>query len=159
MDIRVSPELPVEASGPSARESVHVSDWLDVTQAMVDEFAHATGDSQWIHTDPARAAAESPFGATIAHGYLLLSLYPKLRGLFAPEQQRRRQARSVINYGLNKCRFPSPVRVGRRIRGRSELIAEREISGGLEIVERFTIEIEGEEKPGCVAEVLIRYYD
>jgi acyl dehydratase len=135
---------------------VHVSSWLEITQDRVDEFARATSDRQWIHTDPERAARESPYRATIAHGYLTLSLYPYLRGLVGAEATIVPGVRSVINYGLNKVRFPAAVKVGARIRARCTLLAVEEVKGGLQISELYTVEIEGADKPGCVAEAVMR---
>ncbi|MCC7199892.1 MAG: MaoC family dehydratase [Gammaproteobacteria bacterium] len=139
------------------RES-HASDWLEVTQRRVDDFAAATGDHQWIHVDPARARAESPYGSTIAHGYLTLSLYPLLRGLVDEARPVMPGVLRVINYGINKLRFPNAVRVGARVRGRSTVAAVEDIPGGLQLTEQFTVEVEGENKPACVAEVVMRLY-
>jgi acyl dehydratase len=139
------------------RES-HCSDWLEVTQRRIDDFAAATGDHQWIHVDPARARAESPYGSTIAHGYLTLSLYPVLRGLVDEARPVMPGVLRVINYGINKLRFPNAVRVGARVRGRSTVAAVEDIPGGLQLTEQFTVEVEGESKPACVAEVVMRLY-
>jgi acyl dehydratase len=137
---------------------VHVSPWLEVTQERVRAFADATEDRQWIHVDAARAARESAYGGTIAHGYLTLSLYPRLRGLVGEGGPPYPGVRNVINYGINKLRFPAAVRVGSRLRLRSTLLAVEEVSGGLQLVESATFEVEGEPKPGCVAELLMRLY-
>ncbi len=139
-------------------QETHLSPWLEITQQRVDAFASATGDHQWIHVDPARAAAESPYGGTIAHGYLSLSLYPMLRGLVDARQPVYPGVRNVINYGINKLRFPNAVRVGARIRARSSLVAVDEIEGGLQITETYTVEVEGAAKPACVAELVMRLY-
>lgn len=128
------------------------SDWLEITQERIDQFADATGDHQWIHVDPARAA-EGPFGATIAHGYLTLSL----ASLFLPQVIRVHGVSMGINYGCNKVRFPSPVRCGSRVRGTGVLTAVEEIPGGVQSTVTVTIEIEGETKPACVAETVSRY--
>jgi acyl dehydratase len=131
-----------------------VSDWVEVTQQRIQQFAQATGDRQWIHTDVERARNESPYGITIAHGFLTLSLI----------SQMMEQAVSVggvrlaVNYGLNRVRFPAPVRAGSRIRSRFNLPSLREVGGGVEAVFGVTIEVEGEEKPCCVAEWMVRYY-
>jgi acyl dehydratase len=151
-------------SAPDALESlrkrigaeIHVSPWLEITQERVHQFARATSDHQWIHTDPARAARESPYGTTIAHGYLTLSLYPYLRGLVGGEAAIVPGVKNVINYGLNKVRFPAAVKVGARIRARCTLLGVDEVKGGLAITEQFTAEIEGSDKPGCVAEAIMR---
>lgn len=137
---------------------VHVSEWLQVTQQRVNEFAEATGDHQWIHVDRERAARESPWGTTIAHGYLTLSLYPMLRGLVDAQTPPYPGVRQVINYGLDKLRFPNAVKVGARIRARCTILRVEEIPGALQIAEQYTVEIEGESKPACVAEAIMRLY-
>lgn len=136
-------------------EHVHLSPWIEITQRRIDAFADATGDSQWIHTDPDRAAAESPFGSTIAHGYLLLSLYPQLRGLVDESTPAYAGVSSVINYGINKCRFLAPVKAGDRVRGNTMLSDCKEAKGGVLVTETFTLEIDGQERPAFIAEVLI----
>lgn len=146
----------VEQLKAQVGHEVHVSDWVAVTQERVDAFADATGDHQWIHVDPARAAKESPYGGTIAHGYLTLSLYPWLRGLVDADRPFVPGVRSIINYGLNKTRFPNAVKVGARIRLRAKLVAVEDIPNGAQITEQVTIEIDGEAKPGCVAEAILR---
>jgi len=137
---------------------VHVSPWLEVTQQRVQAFADATSDWQWIHVDADRAGAESPYGGTIAHGYLTLSLYPMLRGLVDEGRPPYPGVRQVINYGVNRLRFPAPVRVGARLRLRSALLAVDEFTGGLQVTEAGTFEVEGGSKPACVAELLMRLY-
>ena len=138
-------------------QEVHVSDWLVVTQQRVDEFAAATGDHQWIHVDPERAMRESPYKAPIAHGYFTLSLHIVLRDLVSPERPYAPGVASVVNYGLNKARFPNPVRVGSRVRGRFVLLSAEAVAPEvLQVCERYTVEIEGQAKPGCVAEGLFR---
>ncbi|HHQ14215.1 MAG TPA: MaoC family dehydratase [Chromatiales bacterium] len=139
-------------------EEIHVSDWLTVTQELVDEFAKATGDHQWIHVDPERAAKESPFGTTIAHGYLTLSLYPQLRGLVDEDKPLFPGVKNVINYGLNKLRFTNAVKVGSRIRAHCTLLGAEEVKGSLQLTEQYTVEIEGEDRPACVAECIMRLY-
>jgi acyl dehydratase len=139
-------------------QDIHVSDWLPVTQELVDQFANATGDRQWIHVNPKRAAAESPYGTTIAHGYLSLSLYPRLRGLVDEQHPIFPGVKSVINYGLNKLRFPNAVRVGSKIRARCTLLAAEEIKDSLQLTEQYTVEIDGEDRPACVAECIMRVY-
>jgi acyl dehydratase len=127
--------------------------WLEVTQARIDEFAHATGDSQWIHTDPERAAA-GPFGTTIAHGYLTLSLCaPLLSEALAGLTTGYGMS---INYGTNRVRFPAPVPAGSRIRARVTVASIDEIPGGDQAILVAAIEREGGEKPVCVAELVIR---
>ena len=139
-------------------QETHASDWLQVTQERINAFAAATGDFQWIHTDPERAAKESPWRKTIAHGYLTLSLYPLLRGIVDEGKPPYEGVRTVINYGLNKLRFVNAVREGSNVRGRSKLVAVDEFKGGLQITEEFTVDIDGETKPALVGEVLMRLY-
>lgn len=129
------------------------SDWHTVTQDRVDQFADATGDHQWIHVDRERAEA-GPFGTTIAHGFLALSLIPML----ASEVYRVEGVRMGINYGLNRVRFPNTVPTGSRVRGGVELVSVEEIPDGVQVVSRVTIEREGAEKPCCVAETVARFY-
>ncbi len=139
-------------------QELHCSDWLQVTQERIDAFATATGDHQWIHTDPVRAAAESPYKATIAHGYLTLALYPLLRGLVDADKPLFPGVTRVINYGLEKLRFPNAVRAGSRVRARCLLVKAEPVAGGLQLTEQYTVEIEGEAKPACVAEAIMRAY-
>ena len=139
-------------------EETHVSDWLPVTQELVDMFANATGDKQWIHVDVQRAKAESPYGSTIAHGYLTLSLYPMLRGLVNSDEPIFPGVTNVINYGLNKLRFTNAVKVGSKIRARCSLISIEEVKNSLQLTEQYTVEIEGQERPACVAECIMRLY-
>lgn len=128
-----------------------VSDWLEMTQERVDLFAEATGDHQWIHVDAQRAATQSPFGGTVAHGYLTLSLIPML----AQQVYRLEGLKASVNYGLNGVRFPHPVRVGARIRGRFRIKAVEPNPRGGKVINQITIEIEGLEKPACVAETVV----
>ena len=131
---------------------VAVSEWLCVAQSTVGEFADATGDHQWIHIDPERAARETPFGGTIAHGLLTLSLLPRLfQSTIALEPRRM-----GINVGFNRVRFTSPVCVGTRIRARFTLQSAEKIAGGLQFVWKVTVESEGNDKPACVAEWVTR---
>lgn len=131
-----------------------VSEWHQVTQERIDEFAEATGDRQWIHVDRARAAIESPFKTTIAHGFLTLSLASSLiRSALQFDG-----ARMAINYGLNRVRFMAPVPSGSRVRGRFALASVEETGGAVQAIWQVTIEREGIEKPCCVAEWLVRYY-
>ena len=139
-------------------QEIHCSDWFDVTQQRIDAFAAATGDHQWIHVDPQRAARESPYRTTIAHGYLTLSLYPVLRGLVDADRPLFAGVQRVINYGLDKLRFPNAVRAGSRVRARCVLQKAEEVPGGLQISEQCTVEIDGESKPACVAEAIMRAY-
>ena len=139
-------------------QEIHCSEWFDVTQERIDAFASATGDFQWIHVDPQRAARESPYGGTIAHGYLTLSLYPLLRGLVEADAPLYPGVQRIINYGLDKLRFPNAVRAGSRVRARCVLLAVEPVAGGLQTREQYTVEIDGEAKPGCVAEAIMRVY-
>ena len=129
------------------------SEWLEVTQERIDAFAEATGDHQWIHVDPARAA-EGPFGTTIAHGFLTLSLIPML----VVQVSRVNGIRMGVNYGLNKVRFPAPVPVNSKLRAGVKLLTFGAIEGGAQAVNEVTIEREGGDKPCCVAETVVRYY-
>lgn len=139
-------------------KETHVSNWLLISQDMVNAFGKATGDMQWIHTDPVRAKKESPYGGTIAHGYFTLSLYPQLRNLVDESKPLFPGVKNVINYGLNKLRFPAPVPVGSRIRARCELLAATEVKGSIEIVEKYTVEVEGQDRPACIAEAIMRLF-
>lgn len=132
-------------------ESLGSSQWHTITQEQVDSFADSTLDHQWIHVDPERAA-QGPFGGTIAHGFLTLSLVSALNA----EIYRFEGIKMGINYGVNKVRFPSPVRVGSRVRASTELADVTETSSGLQLTVNTTVEIEGGDKPACVAEILTR---
>ena len=130
------------------------SEWFPVTQELVNAFARTTGDEQWIHVDPERARS-GLFGACIAHGQLTFAL---AGGKFFHEIVRT-SAKVGVNYGCDRLRYPSPVRVGTRIRGRAEMLAGESITGGgVQLIVRMTVEIEGESRPGCVADILARYY-
>ncbi|HEX3589091.1 MAG TPA: MaoC family dehydratase [Pseudonocardiaceae bacterium] len=131
-------------------EHLGYSDWHEITQQQVNLFADATGDHQWIHVDVERAAA-GPFGGTIAHGYLTLSLIPVLgQGIY-----RVHGLKMGINYGVNKVRFPNPVRVGSKVRAGAELMSITDVDLGRQAVLRYTVEIENQPKPACVAEVVV----
>jgi acyl dehydratase len=136
----------------------HRSDWLRVDQSMIDAFANATRDRQWIHVDPDRAARESPYRKTIAHGYLTLSLYPALRGLVDESRPLLPGVVRIINYGINKLRFPNAVPVDSRIRARCKLLGAEEVKGSIELVEEYSVEVEGADRPACVAECVMRLY-
>ena len=134
-------------------QSIGTSDWLTVDQARIDLFAQATGDFQWIHVDPVRAA-EGPFGATVAHGFLTLSLVPILFETgFAIED-----VRMGVNYGLNRVRFTAPVRVNSRLRGHFRLLDYTPIEGGAQLITEVSIELDGSTKPACVAESISRRF-
>jgi acyl dehydratase len=129
------------------------TEWVVVTQERIGEFADATGDHQWIHVDVERARAESPFGGPIAHGYLTLSLV----NLFLPELLEVRGASMGVNVGLEQVRFPTPVPSGARIRGRGQVVSAEEAKGGVQVVVRVSVEVEGVEKPACVADTVSRF--
>jgi acyl dehydratase len=137
----------------AAGEQLGASGWMTIDQQRINAFADATEDHQWIHVDPQRAAA-GPFGATIAHGFLTLSLLPYL--IF--QTYRVDGAEMTINYGLNKVRFPAPVPVGSTVRAEVVLAETTEVSGGVQLVLRATMQIEGAAKPGCVADWVTRVY-
>lgn len=139
----------LEAVGQRLGESA----WTEVTQAQINGFADATGDHQWLHVDPERAA-NGPFGACIAHGYLTLALVNQ----FLPEILTVENMKMGVNYGCDKVRFPAPVRVGSRLRGVGELVKAEALQGGVQAVVRMTVEVEGQDKPGCVADTISRYY-
>jgi acyl dehydratase len=134
-------------------DELGVSDWHDVTQESIDAFAEVTGDDQWIHVDPERAA-ETPFGGTIAHGYYTLSLAP----MFSYRMLALEGFAFGVNYGLNRVRFPAPMPVGDRVRMRMKLLSVEEIPGGAQVAMELTFEREGTDKPVCVAEALSRVY-
>lgn len=138
-----------------AAQGTHLgySEWLQVDQRRIDLFAEATGDHQWIHVDPQRAA-EGPFGKTIAHGYLTLSLSNQ----FLPEIMRVDNVSMGVNYGCEKVRFPAPVPVDSRVRGGGEVISAEEVKGGVQVVVRMTIEIEGSDRPACVIDTISRFF-
>lgn len=129
------------------------TEWHEVTQSRVDAFAEATGDHQWIHVDPERAAA-GPFGSTIAHGFFTLSLCATLLG----EVLRVDGYELTVNYGVNRVRFPAPVPVGSRVRGRFTVVSVEAVSGGDQAVVEATVEREGADKPVCVAELVLRFF-
>ena len=133
---------------------VGVSDWHAITQHQVQQFADATGDHQWIHLDRDRAQRESPFGTTIAHGFLTLSIISSLM----KEAVQIRGARLVVNYGLNRVRFPAPVRADSKVRARFSVLAVKELGDSLAITFSVTVDCDSAKKPCCVAEWVLRYY-
>jgi acyl dehydratase len=135
-------------------EHLGYSDWLEITQEQVNLFADATGDHQWIHVDPERAKA-GPFGGPIAHGYLTLSLGPRLM----PQILMVKGIKMAVNYGCGKVRFPSPVPVGSKVRLGAELQDVEDVPGGAQVTMLFTYEVDGAPKPSCVAEIIFRYYE
>jgi acyl dehydratase len=132
---------------------IGVSDWLVVEQSRIDDFARATGDQQWIHVDPERAA-QGPFGATIAHGYLTLSLIPA----FVATAFHCDDVRMGVNYGLNRVRFVSPVRVGSRLRCHFKLLAFEALDGGAQLSNEATLELGGSQRPACIAHTVSRLF-
>lgn len=135
-------------------QEIAVSDWVTITQERINQFAEATGDHQWIHVDVERAKS-SPFKSTIAHGFLTLSLVP----LFSQECVKMPSVKMGVNYGLNKVRFPNPVPAGARLRGRFTVKDVEDIPGGIQLTLLATIEIEGADKPACVAESVSRRFE
>jgi acyl dehydratase len=147
-------DIDVRTLGARLGEELAVSDWLEVTQGRIDQFADATGDHQWIHVNPARAAAELPSKSTIAHGFLTLSLLSTL----IRNSIRFTGLRMAINYGLNRVRFVSPVPSGSRIRALIVLQGVDAVSGGQQVTWQVTVERDGGDRPACVAEWVVRYY-
>ena len=137
----------------SVGQHLGYSDWLEIDQQRIDLFAEATGDHQWIHVDPEKAK-DGPFGATIAHGYLTLSL----ANLFLPQVMEVQNVSMGVNYGCEKVRFPAAVPVGSRIRGGGEVVSAEEVKGGVQVVVRMTIEIEGSDRPACVIDTISRFF-
>ena len=131
-------------------EDLGTTEWLQITQERVDAFADATGDHQWIHVDVDRAK-DGPFGGTIAHGYLTLSLIP----YFTPQLFEIETPGAKLNYGVNKVRFPNPVKVGSKVRASARIAAVSDVPAGKQLVTRYTVEIDGEDKPACVAETVV----
>jgi acyl dehydratase len=150
----------VEFLRPKIGTEIHVGPWLTVDQRRIDRFAEVTGDFQWIHTDPERAKKESPYGTTVAHGFLTLSLLPYLTESNHPDffQKNYPGMKMRVNYGLNKVRFPAPVHVNSRIRAKTVLTSAKKIGEAVEILYVITVEIESGEKPACVAEFIARVY-
>jgi acyl dehydratase len=151
---------PLDVSNPQSLKAligreIGVTEWFPVTQERIALFAEATEDRQWIHLDQARAREESPYGATIAHGFLTLSL---LSHFLKAAIQIQNGVRFAVNYGLNRVRFPAAVRADSRIRARVALLSLKELSDSVEATYGVTIESEQSEKPGCVAEWIVRYY-
>lgn len=137
----------------SVGKDLGTSDWLEIDQTRIDTFADATGDHQWIHVDPDRAK-DGPFGRTIAHGYLTMSLV----NLFLPQIMEVQNVSMGVNYGADKLRFPAPVPVGSRIRGRGELLEAEEVKGGaIQAKVRVTVEIDGADRPACVVDTISRF--
>lgn len=153
----MTPELAgddADALRASVGDVPRLSDWVEIDQTSVDRFAAATGDHQWIHVDPERARRESPFGGPIAHGFLTLSLIPALL-----DKTIKLRQRVSVNYGLNRVRFTSPVRVGSKVRGSFAVAGVTDVEGGaVQVVWNVTLELQGSERPVCVAEFITRHY-
>ena len=139
-------------------QEARVGAWVTIDQQRINSFADVTEDHQWIHVDPERARKESPFKDTIAHGFLTLSLLPALTREVQGSAVAFPGVKLGVNYGLNRVRFPAPVKVNSRIRAKSVLKEVAEIEGGIQMVREVTIEIEGQPKPACVAETVSRLY-
>ncbi len=139
-------------------EETFIGEWFTVDQECINQFAQVTGDQQWIHTDPVRAAKESPFKTTIAHGFLTLSLLPKLTESVDESSNPYPEAKMMVNYGLNQVRFPFPVKSGSRIRARKKIINLTPMKKSIEIVHEISLEVENSKRPACVAETVLRLY-
>lgn len=147
------PFVSVDELKAAVGTEVGVSEWFEINQHRIDKFADATEDHQWIHVDPERAAS-GPFGTTVAHGFLTLSLIPGLAAGLASVEG----AKMGVNYGLNKVRFPAPVPSGSRVRARVQLVEVEDVPGGVQTVARVTVERDGGDKPVCVADTVARHY-
>ncbi|MCE0495574.1 MaoC family dehydratase [Vibrio salinus] len=139
-------------------EVIHTGEWLDVSQDRINQFAQVTEDTQWIHIDPDRAAKESPFKTTVAHGFLTLALLPKLTDSVDPDNSLFPTAKMVVNIGLNQVRFPYPIKSGDRVRAKSILTKVTPIRKGLEVEREIRVEIDGVRRPGCVAISVIQLH-
>ena len=140
----------VEEIEAAVGEEIGTTEWVEITQDRVDQFADATDDHQWIHVDRERAA-KGPFGGTIAHGYLTLSLIP----WFGSQLFALANPGAKLNYGVNKVRFPNPVKVGAKIRATAQITEVSDVPAGKQMITRYTLEIDGEDKPACVAETVV----
>jgi acyl dehydratase len=139
-------------------KETYVGQWMTISQERINLFADATEDHQWIHVNPERAKRESPFGDAIAHGYLILSLIPGLMHAMSGDAPFDPDLKMAVNYGLNRVRFMAPVKVNSRIRARNTIKEVQEAAGGLQLVNEVTIDVEGQNKPSCVAETVTRLY-
>jgi acyl dehydratase len=137
----------------AAGDDLGTTDWIEIDQERIDRFADATGDHQWIHVDPERAAS-GPFGQTIAHGFLTLSMLPVVMGSL----YRVEGISMAVNYGLEKVRFPAPVPVGSKLRGSSSVTSTQELDGAVQGTITTTIEVDGSDRPACVVQSIVRYY-
>ncbi|WP_444994367.1 MaoC family dehydratase [Aliikangiella sp. IMCC44359] len=139
-------------------EETFVGEWFLVDQNCINQFANVTGDQQWIHTDPERAAQESPFKTTIAHGFLTLALLPMLTDSVDDKNNPYPEAKMAVNYGLNQVRFPFPVKSGSRVRARSKLVGLTPMRKSIELIHEVSIEVENSKRLACVAETVLRLY-
>ena len=139
-------------------QEIYVGEWETIDQNCINQFAEVTGDTQWIHTDPDRARKESPFKSTIVHGFLTLSLIPKLTNTMSSTSIVYPEARMMVNYGLNQVRFPYPVKSGSKVRARVRLVGVTPINNSIELVNEISIEVENRKRFACVAETVFRLY-
>jgi acyl dehydratase len=139
-------------------QEIYVGEWETIDQHCINQFAEVTGDTQWIHTDPDRARKESPFKSTIVHGFLTLSLIPKLTNTMSSTSIVYPEARMMVNYGLNQVRFPYPVKSGSKVRARVRLVGVTPINNSIELVNEISIEVENRKRFACVAETVFRLY-
>lgn len=139
-------------------QETFVGQWYTIDQNCINQFADVTSDHQWVHTDPVRASQESPFKTTIAHGFLTLSLIPTLTDIVGPTKSPYPGAKMMVNYGLNKVRFPYPVKSGSRVRARMRLIDLSLMKRSIEVVNEVTVAVENSRRPGCIAETVLRLY-
>ncbi|MDP7609900.1 MAG: MaoC family dehydratase [Candidatus Marinimicrobia bacterium] len=139
-------------------QEIFAGEWETIDQDCINQFAEITGDTQWIHTDPERAKKESPFKSTIVHGFLTLSLIPKLTNTISSGRNLFPEARMVVNYGLNQVRFPYPVKSGSRVRARTRIIGVQPKNNSIELINEISIEVENRKRYACVAETVFRLY-
>ena len=139
-------------------QEIFAGEWETIDQDCINQFAEITGDTQWIHTDPERAKKESPFKSTIVHGFLTLSLIPKLTNTISSGRNLFPEARMVVNYGLNQVRFPYPVKSGSRVRARTRIIGVQLKNNSIELINEISIEVENRKRYACVAETVFRLY-
>ena len=139
-------------------QEIFVGSWETIDQNRIDQFAEVTGDKQWIHTDPVRANIESPFKSTIVHGFLTLSLIPKLTNTISSSRNLFPEAKMVVNYGLNQVRFPYPVRSGSRVRARTRIVGVQPKNNSIELINEISIEVKNRKRYACVAETVFRLY-
>ena len=139
-------------------QEIYVGKWETIDQHCINQFAEITGDTQWIHTDPERAQKESPFKTTIVHGFLTLSLIPKLTNTISSSRNLFPEARMVVNYGLNQVRFPYPVKSGSRVRARTRMVDVQPKNNSIELINEISIEVENRKRFACVAETVFRLY-